>query len=125
MQSRVERGAAAVEMALVLPILVALVMGIIDFGYSFWVQGNVAGAAREGARYHAIHNDSSQAVAIATGLVPAGVDVVDISATPASCSPGSDAVLTITYQVESVSGFFAALLGGVQVDAEGVMRCGG
>lgn len=124
MRTQRERGAAAVEMALVMPILVALVMGIIDFGYAFWVQGQVAGAAREGARYHAIYNDSSQAVTVATGLIPSGVTLVVVTATPPSCTAGANAVLTITYQSESVSGFFGALLGGNR-SATGVMRCGG
>lgn len=43
-------GAAAVEFALVLPILMALVMGIIQFGWYFFVANTATGAAREAAR---------------------------------------------------------------------------
>lgn len=124
MSVRRERGAAAVEMAIILPILVTLVMGIIDFGYAFWVQGTVAGAAREGARYHAIFDDPDGAVDIAQGLLPGGLTGVSVPP-PGACAPGEDAVLTITYQAESISGFFGGLLGGVNVNATGVMRCGG
>jgi Flp pilus assembly protein TadG len=43
-------GAAAVEFALVLPLLALLVMGIADYGYFFFSQQIVTNAAREGAR---------------------------------------------------------------------------
>ena len=52
-----ERGTAAVEFALVSVLLITLVLGGIEFGWAFFLQGNVAGAAREGARYYAIFYD--------------------------------------------------------------------
>lgn len=48
--SREERGQAVVEMALVLPVLVLLVVGILEFGRLFGAYLTVAHAAREGAR---------------------------------------------------------------------------
>lgn len=45
-----EDGAAAVEFALVLPILVALLLGIIQLGWYFFVANSASGAAREAAR---------------------------------------------------------------------------
>ena len=45
-----QRGAAAVEFALVLPIFVALVFGIIQYGYYFWTAESANSAAREAAR---------------------------------------------------------------------------
>ena len=53
-QSRRERGAAAVEMAIVLPLLLLIVGGIIDFGRFFYTQNIVVNAAREGARSRAM-----------------------------------------------------------------------
>jgi Flp pilus assembly protein TadG len=47
---RREEGASAVEFALVLPILAALLLGIIQFGWYFFVANNASSAAREGAR---------------------------------------------------------------------------
>lgn len=44
------RGAAAVEFALVLPLLLTLVLGTIDWGWYFFVDQVVTNAAREGAR---------------------------------------------------------------------------
>lgn len=45
-----EKGAAAVEFALVLPILVALLLGIIQLGWYFFVANSASGSAREAAR---------------------------------------------------------------------------
>ena len=44
------RGNAVLDMALVLPILLALAFGTVEFGYYFYVKHNVQAAAREGAR---------------------------------------------------------------------------
>ena len=54
-----EKGQAMVEMALVLPILLILLGGIIDFGWLFYNQLALTNAAREGARYAAIHHHNS------------------------------------------------------------------
>lgn len=44
------RGAAALEFALVLPVLLGLTAGIIDFGWYFQANGLVVAAVREGTR---------------------------------------------------------------------------
>ena len=54
-----EAGQSMVEMALVLPILLLLVGGIMDFGWLFYNQLALTNAAREGARYAAIHYHTS------------------------------------------------------------------
>ena len=50
-----EEGQAMVEFALVLPLLLVLLFGIIDFGWLFYNKIDVNNASREGARYAAIH----------------------------------------------------------------------
>ena len=47
---RRERGAVAVEMAIILPLLLLVVGGIVDFGRLLFTQNIVTNAAREGAR---------------------------------------------------------------------------
>lgn len=49
-----ERGAAAVEFALILPILMLLVVGIINYGDMLSVRQSVSQAASEGARAAAV-----------------------------------------------------------------------
>ena len=50
MRRRKDTGAAAVEFVLVLPILLALVFGIIYFGYIFAAQISLNSSARDAAR---------------------------------------------------------------------------
>jgi len=54
-----ERGAAAVEMALVMPLLILMIMGIIDFGRIFNGEIQLSQAAREGARIAALGTSGS------------------------------------------------------------------
>jgi hypothetical protein len=53
-----QRGASAVEMALVLPILVLLVFGIIEFGAYLYNQQVLTNASREGARAGIIQRET-------------------------------------------------------------------
>ncbi len=48
--ARRERGAAAVEFALVVPLLLTLVFGIISYGYLLSFRQSLSQAAAEGAR---------------------------------------------------------------------------
>jgi Flp pilus assembly protein TadG len=60
---RDEKGAAAVEFAIVASIFFMLVFGIIDFGFGFHTWNATANAAREGARRAAVSNDVSDITA--------------------------------------------------------------
>lgn len=52
---RDDRGAAAVEFALVATVLFTLVFGIIQFGFWLWTWQQSAHAAREASRYAAVY----------------------------------------------------------------------
>jgi Flp pilus assembly protein TadG len=54
---RRESGQALVEFALVLPVLMLLVMGIVDFGFAFNQWNTAQNAAREGARMAAVNSN--------------------------------------------------------------------
>lgn len=73
-----QEGAAAVEFALVSTILVALLIGIVQFGFTFWEYIQVAHAAREGVRWAALGAPGqvvSRAQAAAPGLNPARLQI--------------------------------------------------
>jgi Flp pilus assembly protein TadG len=73
-RTRNEDGAAAVEMALVLPILLLLVFGIIEFGFIFNRYISVTHAAREGVRLLALGVDADTAIEKAVGSTGDAVD---------------------------------------------------
>lgn len=47
---RSDEGTAALELALLAPILILLLMGILELGYAFYVKNTLTNAVREGAR---------------------------------------------------------------------------
>jgi len=73
-----ERGQALVEMALVLPLFLVLVLGIVDFGRAYQQHITVSGAAREGARLGVTGAPASEIIAraaAAAGDLPVTVEV--------------------------------------------------
>ena len=53
------RAQGMVEFALILPLLLLLLIGIIEFGYYFFIYSSVNSAAREAVRYGAAAGDSA------------------------------------------------------------------
>ncbi len=123
---RGERGAAAVEFALVLPVLLLLVLGMIEFSRVYNVQISLSNAAREGARSMAIHNNPTQARAAASLAAPSVTSPVlttgNITVSPTDCTAGSTATVTINYDVQLLTGYFGLTL---PLTGKGVMLCGG
>jgi Flp pilus assembly protein TadG len=64
-----ERGAAAVEFALVLPIFAVLVTGVVEYGFAFARLQIATNAAREGARAGSTQTASSSAATTAATTV--------------------------------------------------------
>jgi Flp pilus assembly protein TadG len=62
--SRGERGAALVEFALVLPLLLVVIAGVVDFGFLFQRYEVVTNAAREGARLASLPSYNGQTALI-------------------------------------------------------------
>jgi hypothetical protein len=52
------RGQGLVEFALVLPIFMVILIGMVDLGRAIWANNSVANAAREAARFAAVHGGS-------------------------------------------------------------------
>ena len=66
-----ERGAAAVEFALVLPILLLIVFGLIQYGWLFYQVQETSYAVREGARVAAVGTQNTAGVqALVIGKIP-------------------------------------------------------
>ena len=125
-----DRGAAAVEFALLLPVLLLLVFGIIDFGRALNAQITLTQAAREGARLAALGepNVVSRTQAAATGLSPV---TVTVTACPVGAGAGVNAVVKVTYSFSFLTPInaIASIFGGsgfgstLTLTASGVMQC--
>jgi Flp pilus assembly protein TadG len=123
---RSERGAAAVEFALVVPLLVMLILGIVEFSKVYNVQSSLSAAAREGARTMALTNDQAAARTAVRNAADVPLSAGQISVAPTSCA-GAAPTATVTVRVTYHQPFVAGFLNGAGVDltGEAVMRCGG
>ena len=66
---RGEQGNIAIEFALILPLLLLIVGGIIDFGRAYWFQQTLTWASREGARQGSILNKDNWNLSLVKGKV--------------------------------------------------------
>ena len=124
---RNERGASAVEFAFIVPLLIILVLGIVEFGHAFQVQGTLSAAAREGVRTMALQNDevaAEAAVNTAADSIGHSFTADEIRIVDDGCTgvPGDTVQLTITYQMPFLTDFFGT---GLTLTGTGVMRCNG
>ncbi|MCH6469348.1 TadE/TadG family type IV pilus assembly protein [Sinomonas terrae] len=117
-----ERGAAAVEFALVLPALLLLVLGVLDFGRIFSAQQTLTYAARAGARVMVLQNSQTAAVTAAQNAASplAQLPSSSFSVSPTTCTAGAQVTFTVNYTYKG-TGFF----GTFPLQGKGVMLCGG
>lgn len=126
---RRDSGAAAVEFALVVPLLLLLVFGIVEFGRAYNAQVTLQHAVREGARYYAIHHDDEDGDPIdetkqVTVDAATSLDLAkdDVAVSPDPCDPGEPGHVTAEYDFVYLAWDFGP---NPTLSAEGVMRCGG
>lgn len=116
-----QRGAAMVEMALVLPILVMLLLGIFEFGRAYNAKITLTHAAREAVREYSITGDADLAGAtLVASVVPLDPDLVTMSTT--DCTRGLPTSVTATYPFTYSFLFGEAT---ITMTSTAVMRCGG
>jgi Flp pilus assembly protein TadG len=123
-----ERGATAVEFALLVPILIILVFGIMEFGRAYNVQMSLTNAAREGARSMAItKNEDAARIAAKNAtahLSPAlqnGNITISITAGTSGCPANEQTTVTISYNLSTMTG----IAGPFAMIGKGTMLCGG
>lgn len=103
------RGQSAVEMALILPVLLVVLMGIIEFSRALFTRSVLSNAAREGARYGIIHptwatnadnadpdNIAARTKRLTTGLTQANLSVV-VEFPDGSGTVGNRLRVTVSY----------------------------
>jgi len=108
------RGLAAVEMALLLPLLLLLLFGMLEYGSMFWRAQQIGAAARHGARLGALPDGTAASVTAAVdtmlaaaGLGGTGYTVTLTPADPTVLAPGEpfEVEVSVPYADIDLTGF--------------------
>ena len=124
-------GQALVEFALVIPVFLLIMMGILDFGRAILAYNTLSNAARDGARVAIVDQSVSGGVpigaqeaadqAIGLGLDPsADVDVVYTDPIGAACPShalGCSASVTARYQFRAITPIIGQIVGPIALEA--------
>ena len=113
-----ERGAVAAEFAILLPVLLLIVFGTIEFGMMMYGREVVTNATREGARYGIVNQSppvsSAQMITVATNyLTGTGVNPASVTfSAPACCGvTGTPVTLAATYRYPWLIPYIPTMLG--------------
>jgi Flp pilus assembly protein TadG len=108
--NRTSRGAAAVEFALLVPFLLMLLLGVIDFGFMLNREGVLNNASREAVRVASVGGSKAEVTAAVTsflkgwpGAVTVTVSCVKPTGTPcgsydADAASGGTAIVRVEYK---------------------------
>lgn len=97
-KTRRSDGQALVEFALLVPLLVLIVLGIIEFGRIWMTMNVLASAAREGARIAAVTSPDQARVQTAVENLLNAADIT--GATITTTGPNSDNKVTVRVQID-------------------------
>jgi Flp pilus assembly protein TadG len=125
--NKVNKGQSLVETALILPVLLLLLTGIIDFGLLFNSYLVVSNASREGARHAAVGDSDAQIRAVA-GNAAATLDpdrlTVEITPGEAARDTGDSVTVTVRYGYSMATPVIAAFFPEeFDIETSTTMRC--
>ncbi len=136
-----QRGTAAIEFAIVLPLLMVFIFGIIEFGLVFYDKAMVTNASREAARAGIVYRDPPLTVAEMQSVVDSycGGRLISFGGGPSPTTTvpsgectnhGDELVVNVAYQYEFLllpdflTAFFTGgMPGSIDISAETRMRC--
>ena len=121
-----KKGQSLVETALVLPIILLILMGIVDFGMMFNNYLTISNAAREGARSAAVGATNEQIDSVIE-KVTATLDQTkidkDYSPPVEERYKGTEVTVTVTYRYKLLTPLIGKLFSGpINLTATAVMR---
>jgi len=96
-RSRRSNGQALVEFALLVPLLIIIILGIIEFGRIWMTMNVLASAAREGARKAAVTAPDADQVQTVVEKVLTAADIT--GATITTIGPNADNEVTVRVQI--------------------------
>lgn len=119
---RREGGAALVEFAIVLPLLLVLLFGIIEASWAFAQQNDIRHGAREGARLAAVDGGDVTAIALEVCdrmdvVYPASTPQVTLTPISADSTRGGLGEITVETTFDSLTGFLDWVFGGIQLES--------
>ncbi|MEA3385794.1 MAG: TadE/TadG family type IV pilus assembly protein [Thermodesulfobacteriota bacterium] len=135
-----QKGAAAIEFAIVLPVLVLLLVGIMEFSILLYDQAVITNASREGARagivfdeppisdaeIEAVVNNYCAGHMITFGAVSGVTTSVSLAGSGPSGGPVSGDPMTVSvnyhYDFLVIPNFLNDLAGGIDLAGQTVMR---
>jgi Flp pilus assembly protein TadG len=117
-----ERGAALVEFALVLPLLLVLVFGIIEASWAFGQQNDIRHGAREGARLAAVDHGDVTVIALEVCdrmdvVYPASNPIITLTPTSVESTRGGLATINVRTNFDSLTGFLDEIFGSLQLES--------
>jgi hypothetical protein len=118
---RGERGQAAVELALVLPLVAMLLLAVVQVGLVVRDQVLVVQAAREAARAAAVDpgpDAAARAAASAAGLDPSRLTVIESG----RAGPGSRVLVIVRYRPPAAVPIVGGLIAARTLQARATMR---
>jgi uncharacterized membrane protein len=130
------RAAAVVEFAVILPLLLVILFGIIEYGYVFMVRLTLQNAAREGCRIAVLQTTVEPYSEVSTRveqiMATTGISSYGVAMTHATdpCNPMETVTVSVPYtDVSLMGGFFGEhdydLIGAAAMRKEGMGSCAG
>jgi len=119
-----QKGQSMVEFALVIPVLILLLFGILDFGRVFHAYLTIDHAGREAAREASIGKDDGTIRSVAVNKASSinlAESQVDISP-GGTKSSGSQVTITITYPISFLTPVISSITGPITLKNSTVMR---
>jgi Flp pilus assembly protein TadG len=118
-----ERGQSIVELAIVLPLLILLLMGVADVGRAYYILVSLNDAASEGATYASINPSDVdgiqlRAVEATDGLMEPGRTNVSVQY-PAQLVSGAPITVTAQYDMQLFTPVFEGMFPGNVVSVRG------
>ena len=110
-----ENGAAALEFALVAPLLFALLFGIIGYGYMLSFRQGISQGAAEGARAAAVEFNSANQSTVALAALNRSLASYGVSCSGTSLTKGGETVGTCSVTIATCSNNAAKTCASVRV----------
>ncbi len=107
-----EKGQSLVEFALLLPVLLLIICGLLDMGRAVYTYTVLSHSAHEGARQAVIADNPTEVIinaaiqtAVAVNLQPSDVQIVG------NREPGTEVTVIVSYQFNLITPMIAQIVG--------------